>query len=452
MNGLIRNILIIALVGAAPVALAKVSQQEADKLGKELTPLGGEKAANKDGSIPAWDGGGKAERPAKGKERSPSAYPQISNDKSTITITAANLAQYKDLVTVGQAELMKRFASYKMNVYPTRRTAVVPDYVNEATKKNALTAELANNGESLLNAVIGIPFPIPKSGIELIWNHKTRYRGQSLERYNTQLAVQTNGDFQPYKLREDVRFHYNMEGQTSEGLGNIIIYFLQLTTSPARQAGNVLLIHETMDQMKEARRAWLYNPGQRRTRRAPNVAYDNPGTGSDGLRTNDQLDAFNGATDRYTWKLSGKKEMFVAYNAYSLWDNSKKYADIAKKSHINQDLARYERHRVWVVDSQLKPGISHIYSRRTFYIDEDTHSILAVDCYDKRGVLWRVQEAHSINLPWLKANVNAISTIYDLQSGRYLVMDASNEEPLLQEKSFDTAYFDPNNVAKVATK
>jgi hypothetical protein len=451
MNSLIRTLL-SALLLLSPLAQAKVSQQEADQLGKTLTPLGGEKAANKDGSIPAWDGGWTMARPAKGKERSPAAYPLLAGDKPLFTINAGNLDKYKDMVSSGQAELMKRFSAYKMDVYPSRRTAVVPDYVNEATKKNALTAELANNGESLLNAVIGIPFPIPKSGIELMWNHKTRYRGQSVTRYNVQLAVQTNGDFLPYVLREDVRFHYNLENQTSEGLGNVIIYFLQLTTSPARQAGNVLLIHETMDQIKEARRAWLYNPGQRRTRRAPNVAYDNPGTGSDGLRTNDQLDAFNGATDRYTWKLSGKKEMYVPYNSIKLWDDALKYADIAKKGHINQDLARYEKHRVWVVDAQLKPGTSHIYSKRTFYIDEDTHSIVAVDNYDKRGVLWRVQEIHSINVPWMKANVNAISTIYDLQSGRYLVIDASNEEPVIEEKVFDPAYFDPGNVAKIATK
>lgn len=448
----LRLLPLVATAVFAGTVQAKVSQAEADTLGKTLTPLGGEKAASKDGSITAWDGGWTAARPAVGKERAPASYPLISNDKPLLTINAGNLAQYKAALTAGHAEMLKRFTTYKMDVYPTRRTATVPDFVAEATKKNAVTAELANEGESLLNAVIGIPFPIPKSGVELIWNHKVRYRGQQVLRYNTQLAVQTNGEFQPYKLREDVRFHYNLPDTTQANLDNVIIYFLQLTTSPARQAGNVLLIHETMDQKKEARRAWLYNPGQRRTRRAPNVAYDNPGTGSDGLRTNDQLDAFNGATDRYTWKLMGKQDMIVPYNPVKLWDNSLKYTDIAKKGHLNQDLARYEKHRVWVVEATLKPGTSHIYSKRTFYVDEDTHSIVHVDNYDKRGVLWRVQEAHGLNLPWMKANVPVAAVVYDLQSGRYLVMDVSNEEPVIEEKSFDASYFDPGNVAKIATK
>ena len=64
--------------------------------------------------------------------------------------------------------------------------------------------------------------------------------------------------------------------------------------APARLAGEVLLVQETLDQSIENRRAWVYNPGQRRVRRAPNVAFDNPGTNSDNLRTSDQFDMYNG--------------------------------------------------------------------------------------------------------------------------------------------------------------
>src|SRR5262249_14389615 len=161
------------------------------------------------------------------------------------------------------------------------------------------------------------------------------------------------------------------------------IYFIQETVAPPRYAGEILLVHETLDQSRENRRAWIYNPGQRRVRRAPNVAFDNPGTNSDNLRTSDQYDMYNGSPERYDWKLVGKKEMYVPYNSYRLHGNTVKYADLLKKNHINQDLARYELHRVWVVDSTLKPGTSHVYSRRTLYVDEDSWQILAVDCYDR---------------------------------------------------------------------
>lgn len=444
---------------AAVVALtatsghAAVSAEEAATLKTTRTPLGAERAGNADGSIPEWTGGLKLDRPPAELQRSPASYPTLFSDAAQFTITSANLSQYRDRLTVGQLALFEKFPdSYKMPVYPTRRTANAPDYVYEATFRNATRAKLENDGESLVDAAIGIPFPFPKSGKELIWNHKVRFRGEGLRRYNTQVAVQTNGSFQRFKLREDVRFHYNVPTATPENINNVIIYFLQFTTAPARQSGNVLLVHETMDQVKEARRAWLYNPGQRRIRRAPNVAYDNPGNGSDGLRTNDQLDQFNGATDRYTWNIVGQREMFMPYNGFKLLDSGLTYDDIAKRGHMNQDLARYELRRVWVLESMLRAGTTHQYKRRTYYIDDDSWSILAVDVYDGRDQLWRVQEGHLITIPWMRSVAFSVSSVYDLQANRYLLLDLSNEEPLFEEIDWPLEHFTTGSVQRMATK
>jgi hypothetical protein len=200
--------------------------------------------------------------------------------------------------------------------------------------------------------------------------------------------------------------------------------------SPPRLAGSILLVRETMDQLKEPRNAWVYNPGQRRVRRAPNIAYDYPGTAADGMRTSDQLDMFNGALDRYTWELVGKREMIVPYNSYRLHSDKVKYADILKPLHINQDLTRYELHRVWVVEAKLKPGTRHIYSRRTFYIDEDSWQALAVDQYDSRGQLWRVSEAHCINYYEGPTFWSTLEVHTDLLAGRYLAFGLTNEGPM----------------------
>ena len=215
---------------------------------------------------------------------------------------------------------------------------------------------------------------------------------------------------------------------TEAALDNILVFFTQETTAPARLAGDVLLVQETIDQAREARRAWVYNPGQRRVRRAPNVAFDNPGTNADNLRTDDQFDMLNGSPQRYDWKLVGKKEMYVAYNAYRLQDPKLRYSELLHKGHINQDLARYELHRVWVVDSTLKPGQSHIYSRRTLYVDEDSWQILAVDCYDTRGQLWRVQEGHAMNYFNLPSLWTSLELTMDLTNGRYLALGLQSEE------------------------
>ena len=342
--------------------------------------------------------------------------------------------------------------TYKMNVYQTRRTFAVPQHVYDATYQNALKASLGGNGEALNDAIIGFPFPIPKTGHEPVWNHKTRFRGSSIQRWNNQFAVTTSGGYNQVKIREDVLFPYNRKGATPASMNNVLIYFLQIVTAPARLAGTITLVHETADQIKEPRRAWQYNPGQRRLRRAPNVGYDNPGTAADGLRTNDQTDSYNGAMDRYTWKIVGKKEMLVPYNSFKIHDSKYKYSDIIKKGHINQDLARYELHRVWIVDSVTKPGTTHIYKRRTFYIDEDSWSIMLVDVYDRRDQLWRWQEAHTqmaYDQPFLQP---IGETIYDLQSNRYLGQAFNNEDPENIIKEFSEDYFAPGNVSKQVTK
>src|SRR4029078_6201491 len=81
---------------------------------------------------------------------------------------------------------------------------------------------------------------------------------------------------------------------------NKIINFVQATTAPARLAGQLLLVHDTIDQAKDPRSAWTYNPGQRRVRLAPQVADDNPGTAADGLRTSAELSVVHAGSPRAT--------------------------------------------------------------------------------------------------------------------------------------------------------
>jgi len=216
------------------------------------------------------------------------------------------------------------------------------------------------------------------------------------------------------------------------GGDNILAYFLQSVVAPARLAGEILLVHETLNQVEAPRQAWTYNPGQRRVRRAPNVAYDNPGTASDGLRTTDNYDMFSGAPDRYNWELKGRKEMIVPYNAYKLHAKGIAYDSIIQPGHLNPDLLRFEKHRVWVVEATLKEGISNVYSRRTFYIDEDSWNILAVDQYDGRGEFWRLSESHGINYYDVPTYYTTVDAVYDLQSGRYTALGFNNNEDMVK--------------------
>ncbi|HEY4249026.1 MAG TPA: DUF1329 domain-containing protein [Lacunisphaera sp.] len=413
---------------SALIAHASISAADANRLGNDLTPLGGEKAGNADGTIPAWDGG--ITTPPAGYTVGMHHPDPFKDDQVLFRITAANADKYADKLTAGSMALLKTYPDYSMPVYATHRSFSNPQRIYDATKKYSQTAALTGDGNGITGAVVGTPFPIPQNGLEVVWNHLTRYRGVAAERHVSQAAPQRNGSYTLVDFEDETLFNYAREGIEEKDLDNILLYYKQAVVAPARLAGSILVVHETMDQVKEARRAWVYNTGQRRVRRAPNVAYDNPGTAADGMRTSDQFDMFNGAPDRYEWKLVGRKEMYVPYNSYKLHSDKIKNSDILKPLHINQDLTRYELHRVWVVEATLKPGTNHIYSRRTMYFDEDSWQILAADQYDGRGQLWRVSEAHCINYYDAHVFWSTLEVHTDLIAGRYIAFGLDNERPM----------------------
>ncbi|RUO21744.1 DUF1329 domain-containing protein [Aliidiomarina haloalkalitolerans] len=415
------GVMALSLVSAG--VNAAVSQEEAARLGQDLTPLGAERAGNADGTIPEWTGG--YSRPGEDVNRPQNPFP---DDRPLFTITRENLNDHRDRLSPGQIAMFERYDTFKMHIYETRRTAAYPQDIYDIVRKNAENARLVEGGSGLVGFEGYVPFPIPNSGLEVIWNHLTRYRGGAVQRTVGQFPVQANGRFEMVRLREQLVWPEHLEGGRTDADDNILFYFLQEVLAPARLTGTVLLVHDTIDQVKESRRAWLYNAGQRRVRRAPNVAYDGPGTASDGLRTSDGLDIFNGAPDKYEWKLVGKKEMYIPYNNYKLMDPSLKYTDIIMPGHLNPEHLRYELHRVWVVEATVKDGERHIYAQRNFFIDEDTWTASVVDHYDGRGELWRVAEAYNAqfygsDVPWMAAEA-----LYDLNNGRYIALGLANEE------------------------
>lgn len=427
-----KNITISLLTGLTLTLLsitssqAAVTESEVARLGQDLTPMGAIKAGNADGTIPAWDGG--ITTPPAGFNPGDHHPDPYATDKLLYTITAQNKDQYTDKLTAGHLAMLDTYPdSFKLNVYPSHRSASFPQRIYDATLVNASKATLVDDGNGVSDAIIGIPFPIPASGGEVIWNHLLRYRGETVGRWIAQAVPTRSGKYTLVKFEDEFDVLYSKPDAKFAELNNIILYFKQKVIAPARLAGFILLAHETLNQVKQPRAAWTYNTGQRRVRRAPNVAYDNPGTASDGMRTSDQFDMFNGAPDRYNWELVGRKEMIVPYNAYKLHSNEVKYKDILTPKHINPELARYELHRVWVIDATLKEGTSHIYSRRTFYIDEDSWQILAVDQYDRRGNLWRVSEGFPINYYDVPTLWSTLEVHTDLQAGRYLAIGLDNE-------------------------
>lgn len=433
------------LIAALP-AQAKLSAAEAARLGADLTPVGAEKAGNADGSIPAWTGGLCA--PPAGWTAAKGYTDPFANEKPKFTITAANAEQYKDKLTAGTLAMLKKYDNFKMPVYETHRTACYPQEVYAEVKDMATKLDL--QGFGVVGGRSAVPFPIPKNGLEAMWNHQQRYLGGGISRDYHSFPVRASGDFYKIGVHEYRIFNQNLD-QPKE---NLLLTFLSYFTAPATLEGTVFLVHEPLDQVKEGRSAWIYNAGQRRVRRAPDLAYDNVNDGTEGIRVTDQFDAWNGAPDRYDWKLIGKKEIYIPYNAYKLSDKSLKYKDIIRKNTPNSDLMRYELHRVWVVEGTLKKGSKHIYGKRTFYLDEDTWTVVYEDAYDTRNNLWRVSihpmiQFYDAKVPWYRANI-----WHDLNNQSYLLSLLDNEikTPWKFGEKGKWSDFQPDALRRIGTK
>lgn len=421
-----KTLLVLTLASIVFEAVAKVSLQEATKLGNELTPIGAEKAGNKAGTIPAWTGGLAIDTSITQMDKL-LANP-FSQEQPIFTITSKNLDKYRANLSEGQIALFEKYPdTYSMPIYKTHRTAAFPQFVYDKAEKNAISATLVEGGNGVMNYDETVPFAIPQNGTEVIFNHITRYRGGKSKVVFSKLAVQPNGTYAEVTLSaEGTNPHYLEDGYDSEKDDNILFYYMQSVLAPARLTGNILLLHETIDQIKQPRSAWTYNAGQRRIRRAPQVAYDGPSEGSGGMATADQTDMFNGSPDKYNWELIGKKEMYIPYNSYEMGSTAHTYDAMIQPGHVQRDLTRYELHRVWEVKATLKEGERHIYGQRHFFVDEDSWQIAVADMYDNRGEIWRMSEMYATQFINPGAMGATASITYDFLSGGYL-LNASNE-------------------------
>ncbi|NMZ57259.1 DUF1329 domain-containing protein [Pseudomonas nitroreducens] len=419
----------LSLLGGALFALLATGPAHAATaadLGNTLTAVGAEKAGNADGSIPAWSGG-LIQAPA---GWTPGHGDPFASDKPLYSIDAGNLGKYQSLLPEGQAALIKTYPGYRLDVYPTHRSCAIPAEVAERTKAFAGQASVGSDGWSLQQAAgATVPFPVPKSGVEVMWNYKLRYMAKGRRAQISVLLREQNGTLSEVKQWAYEWYPYNdaavrdpsdVEGVEAKQLYEVL--------SPSSRAGEMYLVHSFLSKVQGS---WIYFPGQRRVRLAPSFAYDNPIAGSDNLYFVDQINMFTGALDRYDFKLVGKKEMVVPYNSFKLVDKSNKYEDLIGKDYLNRDVQRYEKHRVWVVEATVKADKRHSFAKRTFYFDEDSWNLLHVDMYDAKGNLWRVQEGSQWADPEIQSCTSSEYVSYDLIARRYIADGFTQEGQVL---------------------
>jgi len=402
-----------ALAFATFPASAAVTAEAAAKLKSELTPLGGEKAGNKDGTIPAWTGG--YTTPIPGDTPGGRRGDPFKDEKPLFSITAKNVGEYADKLTDGTKAMFSKYPEFRIDVYKTHRTAAAPQWVYDNTLKNATRAKLER--EMPEGAYGGIPFPIPKSGAEVIWNHQLRWRGSS---YYWQAGLyQLTSEGKAVLVNDIVTDqqlpYYFQDGSPEQFAANPEFWMVRLVSvGPPIRAGEAYTARRQFDGDKD--QGWVYLTGQRRVRKMPNPCCDVPAAPTAGVMNYDEIETFAGRIDRFDWKLVGKKEVYVPYNGNKLLQ-PKTDADVVGKHFPNPDYMRWELHRVWVVDAALRPGQRHQAPKGRYYCDEDTWLCVLADRWDANGQLWRTLWSATFVAPDFPGTIGGAFGFNDLISG-----------------------------------
>lgn len=422
----LRAALLGALLAFGQASWAAVSAEEAARLKSELTPLGGEKAGNKDGSIPAWSGG--YTTAVSGFTNGGKRPDPFAAEKLLFSINAKNMDQYGEKLSEGVKAMLKKYPeTYRVDVYKTHRTAAAPQWVYDNTLKNATRAKI--NGVSLEGAYGGIPFPIPKNGAEAMWNHLLRWRGEA---WHVDIrGVQTTGDGKhvPTAVASgSFQMPYYFKSGNLESFKGEHWMIRMLTSGPPIRAGEAIVGREALDPDKT--QSWVYFTGQRRVRKLPNGCCDTPTPASAGVSMFDQTDVFTGRLDRFDWKIVGKKEMYIPYNTNRSFQ--RKGSEVLLAHHLNPDDLRWELHRLWVIEATVAAGKRHQSSKRRYYLDEDTWTAVLADHWDAKGQLWQMGFATPIVMPDIPATASpSVFGFYDLISGAWyydsLLNDASEQ-------------------------
>ncbi len=401
--------------------------EEAGTLGNKLTPVGAEQAGNKDGAIPAWDGGQILSAPgyvAGGPRPDP-----FAGERPLLSITAKNVDDYAARLTDGTQAMLRKYPdSFRIDVYPTHRTAAAPQRVYDAILRNATSARLVDSttGPVPEFAYGGIPFPLPKSGAEAIWNHLLRWRGESIQyRSANYLGTADGARVLVDGGTFDTQIPFYFSDGTAERFGGEYSMVRIDSEAPPNRRGTLYVERDHL--IADRGDAWVYLPGQRRVRKIPAACCDMPVGSAAGVISFDEPDVYNGRIDRFEWTLVGKAERYIPYNENHSLQVS--VDELLGLHHLNPDHVRWELHRVWIVEAKLRPGQRHAMVRARYYLDEDTWIAVLADRWDASGVLARTLWSLPLVLPDLPGVAAATSGGHDLVKGTWIAMAVLNGKP-----------------------
>lgn len=406
---------------------AAVEPELATQLGTTLTPWGAEILGNADGSIPPYTK--PAGAPENYNPESPGVRPDpFAQERPLFSIDAHNVQQYADKLSEGTHAMLSKYAGYRLDIYPTHRNVDYPDYVQQNTVRNAVNCTTIGQQLQLENCYGGLPFPIPQTGVQVMWNHLVRYQAYAWQGLYRNYFVHGSGlKVLQSEIKTSFLSPFYRPLRTGPVAPNERYYMVRTDyTGPPRRAGEKMVLHNSIDMLKGGQSVWQYLPGMRRVKLSPNLMYDTPNPHTGGSSAMDESQLFHGPLDYYDFNLLGKREVFIPYNNFRINDSSLCPVDKKLQRHyLHPDCVRWELHRVWVIQGTLKPGKRHMAPKRMFYFDEDAPGAGVADSYDYSGQIARA--AISLSFPMYEAKGIASDsyTVYDFLTGSYALLGDS---------------------------
>lgn len=268
----------------------------------------------------------------------------------------------------------------------------------DATNKNLGKAKVVDVGNdyrkrALSGYVSGLPFPKPKTGLEVAWDYIYSYQGDDGDMYYDVLWISAGSGLEHEELWRWaflMRTINRTDIDPKPAIQHFVDQNMQYTSityalEPYDKKGFGALYSRSVDPLDQ--QGHIYVPAMRR------VLRNTFGTRGDTWNATDYLyedvRGYMGYAEWMNWRLIGAKTMLLPVHSETKYaEDAKQNFDLDKWPHWNPK-AKWEPRPVYVVEAKPKFP-DYPYSRMVMVIDAETFNMPYKEAYDKKGELWKV--------------------------------------------------------------
>ena len=295
-------------------------------------------------------------------------------------IDKSNVDEVKDMLPVTIVKQVKEYG-LKFNWVEGDYDYKPPQAYRDATEKFKGTAKVDADG-NLVNYTAGLPFPDPKTALEVMWNFDSRYTGDDhiykgsvgkmLDSKGRRRSITMDFNLIRYTGRTILPPIYNIPTED-----NIKRKDLTIMTKPQAVAGTGVLkvVYEDPNRENDV---WFYVPTLRRTVRASAARGSENYAGTD--TTWDDIYVWSGKIQTANYKLLGKKEVLAVVD--------EGLDETPDDSGGFLQGGNWQKVTVYEIEAVHKDP-KYPYSKSIWWVDPKTWEILYSVIYDRKGNLWK---------------------------------------------------------------